>query len=232
MKTVLILVLSCDRPPYDTMVTTQQNTWDSIDVPGTETLYYFGGTQTYCQDKFLYLGIEDKLFNMGHKTLAAYEWVLQNKTFDYIARVHSSTYVDKKRLIEYVQTLPDNNLFAGVVTESQNGFRYLWGGGHFVLSRDVVQRLVANKHHWQHKYMEDESVSLLANWLSIPFTPGLSASIDNMGDHWRCISYGGETVSFTEWVDLKRLGHHFYRVKQDGKRWVDKFIMEELFKVL
>lgn len=231
MKKVLILVLSHDQHPYNKMVDTAEQTWDSVDVEGTETVYYFNGTQPTV-GKYLYVDVKSGFLNMGYKTVAALEWAVNNKEFDYIARIHSSIYCNKAALADYIQTLPDKDYFAGAVAESANRFQYLWGGVGFIISRDVVEKIVLNKHHWQHKYMEDESMSLLVNWLSIPFSPGYAAGIDNMGDHWRCISYNGESITFNDFAELKRLGHHFYRVKQDGKRWVDEFIMKELFRVL
>ena len=232
MKKVLILVLSCEKSPYDKMVHTALETWDSVDVPGCETVYYFGQSSNKTASKFVYLPVKESLTTMGEKTLQALEWALKNKEFDYIARVHSSIYVNKIALIEYVQTLPEINYFAGAEATSANGFQYVWGGVGYVISKDVVKKIVLNRHHWQHKYMEDESMSLLVNWLSVPFSPGYAAGIDNMGDNWRAISYNGESISFTYFAELKRLNHHFYRVKQDGKRWVDEFIMKELFRVL
>lgn len=231
MKKVLILVLSHDKPPYNKMVETAVNTWDSVEVEGTQTVYYFDGTAKNT-DKFIYLNVDGGLLGMGKKTIAALEYAITNFEFDYIARIHSSIYCNKQALIEYVQNLPETDLFAGSVADSANGFKYIWGGTGFVISKDVVRRIVDNKLQWQHKYMEDESMSLLVNWLSIPFSSGYAGAIDNMGDHWRCISYGGESITFDDFADLKPLNHHFYRVKQDGKRWVDEFIMKELFRVL
>lgn len=233
MKTVLILVLSSDFPPYEKMMETSLSTWDSVEVPGTETMFMCGKSKHKKDtDKVIYLPVDNGLFDMGHKTIAMLEWALANKEFDYIARVNASCYVHKNNLLEYVQNLPDSNVFAGALAESVHGFKYLWGGAQYVISKDVVQKIVDNKLHWQHKYMEDESMSLLVNWLSIPFSEGYSGAIDNMGDHWRCISYGGQSITFTDFAEMKRLNHHFIRVKQDGKRWVDEFIMKELFRVL
>jgi hypothetical protein len=232
MAKVLILVLSADFPPYDKMVQTSLETWDSIDQEGCDTVYYFGKSNKQNTDKFIYLPIQESLLSMGQKTIAAFEWAINNKQFDYIARVHSSTYVDKKRLSEYCEQLPTENLFAGVKTKSQNGFFYQWGGAHYVMSRDVISRMVEHKKKWQHNYMEDESMSLLAVDLNIPFYEGKSGSIDRIGEGWRCISYGGESISFTDFTDLKKLNHHYFRVKQDLKRDVDEFIMRQLFKAL
>jgi len=232
MKKVLILVLSADFAPYDKMVQTSLETWDSIEQEGSETVYYFGKSNKSNTDRFVYFPIQESLWSMGHKTIAALEWAINNKEFDYIARVHSSTYVDKKQLTKYCDQLPTENLFAGIATKSQNGFNFLWGGGHYILSRDVVNKMVENKDKWQHFYMEDESLSLLASELGIPFYDGKSGSIDKMDEGWRCISYGGESISFTDFTDLKKLNHHYYRVKQDLKRDVDEYVMRQLFKAL
>ncbi len=232
MKKVLILVMSFEQPPYDKMFKTATDTWDSKNVEGCETLYYFGKSKKGNTENIVYLPVDEGLYNMGYKTLAALEYALLNKEFDYIARVHSCIYVNKESLIKYVQTLPEKDLFSGSEATSLHGFQYVWAGTGYIISRDVVKKIVDNKLQWQHKYIEDESMSLLVNWLSIPFTPGYGGAIDNMTDHWRCISYGGESITFTEWADLKKLNHRFYRVKQDGQRWVDGLIMNELFRVL
>jgi hypothetical protein len=81
--------------------------------------------------------------------------------------------------------------------------------------------------------MEDESVSLLAKDLEIPFSNyNKACSIDKQPDGWQLISYCGNSKTFIEFSEIKELGHVYYRVKQDGKRDVDEFIMRELFKYL
>lgn len=230
---ILILVLSADFPPYGKMIETAINTWDSVEVEEMETVYYCGRSNIEDTNKIIHLPIHEGLLNIGHKTIAALEWALNNNDFDYIARVHSSIYVDKKRLKEYVYFLPIENLFAGVETNSVNGFQYCWGGVGYIISRDVVQRLVDNKQRWCHQHMEDESMSKLAGELGIPFFPLKSSGIDYMGnDEWRIISYNGESISFTNFEDIKRLNHHYYRIKVDGNRDRDEYVMNQLFKVL
>lgn len=233
MSKILILVLSADFPPYDKMVQTSLETWDSIDHEGCETVYYFGKSNKQNTDKFIYFPIQESLHSMGYKTISAFEWAINNKQFDYLARVHSSTYVDKKQLIKYCEQLPKENIFAGVTTRSQNGFDYQWGGAHYVISRNVVEKIVENKHLWKHNFMEDESMSLLVKELGFHFYAGKSGSIDKMLDGWRIISYGdGESMSFIDFTELKKLNHHYYRVKQDLKRDIDELVMRKLFKAL
>jgi hypothetical protein len=232
MKKLLILVLSSDFHPYDKMIQTSLQTWDSIEVEGVETVFYCGQSSKPNNGKVIYMPVGNSLLDMGTKCLLAYEWALQSKEFDYVARVNASCYVDKNNLVKFIDDLPETNVFAGVETDSQNGFRYQWGGASFIISKDVLQKIVDNKHLWRHQYMEDEASSLLVAELGIPFYEGKSGSIDKMPDGWRCISYGGESISFTDFNDLKRLNHHFYRVKCDKDRSVDAFVMNELFNVL
>lgn len=233
MKKTLILVLSADFPPYDKMVQTSLETWDSVEQDGCETVYYFGGSTKPNTKSKIYFPVPESLITMGRKTVMALEWAINNKQFDYLARVHSSTYVDKGQLVKYCDQLPEENIFAGVTTKSQNGFDYQWGGAHYLISRDVVKKVVDNKHLWKHDFMEDESLSLLIKELGIPFYAGKSGSIDKMSDGWRIISYGGgESISFSDFSDLKKLEHHYFRVKCDGNRSVDEVVMRELFKVL
>ena len=113
LKTCLILVIGCDLEPWRVMAETSQQTWDSVDVKGTETIYYFGRPVKDNTDKAIYFDIEEDYYSMFEKMLCAFEWALQNKEFDFVARVNSSCYCDKKKLIEYVQTLPDENVLAG-----------------------------------------------------------------------------------------------------------------------
>lgn len=232
MKKVLILVLSAEAKPYGEMITTALNTWDSLSVEGCETIFYCGKSEKKNTDKIIYLPVPHRILSMGEKTIQALEWALKYREFDYIARVHSSCYVDKKQLINYVQTLPENNLFSGVEATSQNGFQFLWGGGHYIISKDVVQKIVDNKSKWNHSIMEDESMSLVVSGLGIPFHAGKSCSINKRESDLLCIGYGGDSVEFTDFADLKKLNNHFYRVKNDADRGVDEFVMNELFKAL
>lgn len=216
------------------MISTSLETWDSVEVDGVETVFYCGLPLGDKNKKVLYLPLEETYDNMGHKMIGAFEWALANKEFDYIARVNSSCYVNKRSLIEYVQTLPDDNVFAGVrVVGDTPENDWCWGGSQFLFSKDVVEKIVANKEKWDHSKMEDIAVSHLVNKLVIKHTNGKSCTIDKVGDGWRCLCYGSESFEFKELKEMIRAKeHHFIRVKQDGNRWMDEIIMKELFKVL
>ena len=232
MKKVLILVISADVHPYEEMINTSLKTWDSIEVPNCETIFYCGQSNKKDTDKVIYLPIKDGLFQMGYKTILALEWALRNKEFDYIARVNSSCYVRKDLLVDHCQALPTENLMQGLVTESCYGIDYCWGGGQYIISRDLVKQVVTHKSLWNHKIIEDVSISDLITRIGVPLNgDGNAYSINKTDNGWSAFVYGvGENMEFTDFSDLKQLeSQYFIRVKQDGNRPMDKIVMENLY---
>lgn len=231
MKKALILVVSSQKPPYLEMINTSLSTWDSFNIEGIETIYYCGQPVKQNTDKIIYFNWKEGYNTMGYKMLDAFDWALNNKEFDYIARVNSSCYVDKKQLIKHIQSLENSNVFAGV--EIKDKKNWLWGGMQFILSKDIVKKVVENKDKWNHSLMEDMALSHLIYDLGMSYTEGKGCSIDKTNGQWRLMPYGeGEAFNFNDFKEVKRLNHFFYRVKQDGERHVDKWIMEQLFNVL
>lgn len=232
MKTVLILVVSSQLSPYKKMWQTSKETWDSIEVSGVETVFYFGQPFKENTDKEIYFDIPEGYSNMGYKLTSAFEWSLANKSFDYIARVNSSTYVHKKELLSSVQSMPDSNLFAGLKVVGGEK-EWIWGGGSFLISRDVVEKIVANKLKFNHKVMEDNGLSEIVAKIGIPFTDGRACSIDKMEHGWRCLCYGTESFDFFDFSEMVKLkGQYFVRCKQDYNRDADEMVMKELLKYL
>ncbi len=205
-------------------------TWDSTEVEGVQTIYYCGLSPHPDTDKIKHFPIHDGLYEMGKKGLLAYEWALNTLEFDYVARVNSSCYVSKKKLLDYVQTLPTDNVFEGLKIEDKED--WIWGGGQFIISKDVLQKLVDNKEHWRHDEMEDKAMSFLATKLGVPFKQGNACSINKHENNWELLSYGfGKSIIFTDFKDVANSPHYFWRVKQDLQRHIDKQIMKELHGV-
>lgn len=233
MKKVLILVISSQEKPYDSLMETSLKTWDSENITGVETVFYCGEPVKENTDKVIYFPIKETLHTMGEKTLLAYEWALQNKQFDYIARVNSSTYVDKKELIKYIQTLAENNVFAGLeVLASEYAEKFMWGP-QFIMSKDIIQLIVDNKIMWDHSIMDDNATSKLLNTFNIPYTVGRMCSLEKKEVGWLCLCYGSESMEFNDFNDLQKLDRQFFfRCKQDHDRSQDVYLMNELYKVL
>ena len=201
MKTCLIMVLSSTEEQYEKLHQTSKRTWDYTDEPGTETIYYFGEFNKHNTDKEIYFPIEEKLYNIGHKNLMAFEWALNTKTWDYIVRLNSSAYVHKKRLMQYLQELPDNNLFSGLTVPGPP--RYVWGP-FIIMSRDVVQKFIDNKHLWNHSAVEDQSMGYLADNLHIPYHTLRACSINKKDNGWSCNSNITHSYTFTHFAEVSK----------------------------
>lgn len=234
-KKVLILVIGANIPPWDVMPATANETWNKDHVEGVDVITYFGRPVKQNTDTEIYFDVPEGYEFMGHKLLKALDWCLENREFDYITRVNSSTFVHKQNLYDYVQSLPDDNVFEGAIVTGENGeHNYLWGGLGWIFSKDVVRRVVENCSMWNHDLMEDVAMGDITRKLSIPFRSGNACSIDKDGVNWRCLQYGfGESFTFNAWDAIKQAeGHYFFRCKQDYDRSVDAFVMERLKEFL
>lgn len=235
VKTVLILVLSTEKDWYGRLAETSRATWDAEEVEGVETVFYFGRSTKPDTDKFLFTDIEDEFHNMGRKTLVAFEYALHHRAFDYIFRANASLYVHKPGLLAYCQDKPETNLALGVCAQGKDSL-FLWGPA-YMLSRDVVQKVVENKELWNHADMDDVAVSDLLHAINVPLdNRGSMASIALSGNGYEFVYYeggdgGGATMK--ELSDLPtRLPDQFaFRVKDDSNRDNDVRLMKELHAV-
>lgn len=205
-------------------------TWDSEDHPQTRTIYYCGKSdQQVCSFNTFYSPqYDEELERVAPRTMEAYEKSLELE-WDFMARTHSSTYVHKRNLVDFCETLPRWNLLSGLLVTGERPF--LWGGGSYIISRDVIEQFVENKQHWNNNIMEDNSLTDLANQIGIPMSAnGRMASIDKHGDEYLVTAYGvGEGFTFTDWNDVKKMHPHYYiRCKQDLRRHEDLMIFRKL----
>src|SRR6185312_5614867 len=231
-KKCLILVLSSDWPPYDVLMNCSQSTWDSINVKNCETVYYIAGSNPNTE-KVIYVPVTNDLHSMGRKTLAAFEWALANKECNYLSRPQANVFIHKRELMNYIKTLPDENVFDTLeVLATPTTRRYGWGCG-TLFSRDVVKKIVDNKHLWDHSQMEDVSMSHLLDDIGVPYRKGRIVSIDRQMNGWQATCYETESFQFRDLSEIvKAKGQYWFRTKQDDNRAMDCVIMNELFKYL
>lgn len=97
---VLIMVLSSKKPPYDMLEQAQRETWDSVNVEGVSTYYYYGND-----------------YNMMHHAFKLALQEVWDKNWDVIFRTNSSTYVRKDRIKKYVESIDlSGSLYSGFST--------------------------------------------------------------------------------------------------------------------
>lgn len=237
MKTVLIFVLASHNPPYGEMIKTAMDTWDADPLDGTRTVHYCGmpipsGGDT---DRVISFPVCEDLKTIGRKNLMAYRRALE-WPWDYMARTSQSTYVHKRRLLERVQGLPDSGLVQGIQAGPTwvcgVNRPFLWGGGQFIFSRDMVEAFVVNRSRWRHDLMEDVATSELTQDCGFELnTKGIFCSIDKQPDGWLLLSLNGKPgFTFTDFSELttKADDQYFFRVKHDPDRSVDHVVMRLL----
>ncbi len=227
---VLILVMSARRDPWDKLMDTQMETWDSGLHPQTHTLYYCGKSTNATTSRIFYSPtLGEELEEISPRTIEAFEKSLEYD-WEYMARVHASTYVHKDNLAKFCHTLRRHKVLCGIIAGGDRPF--IWGGCHYVFSRDVVDSFVRNKDKWNTKVMEDNSITEMKDHLGLPVTEGHSATINLQPDgNHLCLVYGhGDSFNFRSYEEFaeKAQGHFFVRCKQDLERHKDIEIMREL----
>lgn len=150
MKKILIMVLSYDNPPYDSLMRSQVDTWDSVDVPGVSTLYYHGGGLNkkikadvkayYPYSNNVQFPCTNAYYYMAEKFQRALEYAWHGD-WDLIFRTNSSSYVNKYRLVEFAEKLPKEKCYAGWEIVGNAGYNIVSGAGIF-MSRDVAEILM------------------------------------------------------------------------------------------
>lgn len=164
---ILILVLSLnDGGIYDKFYESQKKTWDSEKIDGVETLYYFGNSginsHRFMDENDIIDGNEILVnvgeSHLGHKTIRAFN-LIKELDFDYIFRTNSSSYVDKKMLLEYVKTKPKFNYYSGVIG-NHHGIKFSSGCG-YILSKDLLNLVLNQKNNWNHNLVDDVAMGKL-----------------------------------------------------------------------
>lgn len=153
---ILILVLSCERPPYDALHEVQRRTWDSVIVDGVETTYYWCDAPALMSKRLV-----ETLNDDAEGSFCA--------GWDFIFRTNSSSYVDKLRLLEHAHKAPRKWCYQGI-----DGDGFASGSG-FLMSRDVAEVLqrdllaVAGAHP---DLIEDQAIGLCLVQRGVGVTKG------------------------------------------------------------
>jgi hypothetical protein len=141
---VLILVLSMnDGKHYSEFFETQKKTWDSIDVDGFRTFYYFGNClENKIVDNEIYLVVKEDLYNTSKKFIESLK-MIKDFDFDYIVRTNSSSYIDKFKIKEFLKNKPNEKFISGIIGrhESVN----FVSGACFFMSKDIVNFILENE---------------------------------------------------------------------------------------
>lgn len=237
MKTVFINVLCSAGDPYPELAKCSQATWDSVPVPGMDSAYFFDREYCGTLPRSIRLKGDGALVSCAIRVMESLEWCLARGPWDYMARINASCYVRKPKLLEYCQHLPETGLFLGVKAPGPGGRYFMWGGGQFIFSRDVVTALVKHRAKLPPGEMEDVALSRIADAAGVALNgTGHACSLNRKPDHWFCLWYnlgkqGGFDFGLEDYAALDRPEtSHFIRVKQDCRRHEDLALMRALHK--
>lgn len=131
---VLILVQATHLEPWDKIIQAQKQTWDSIDEPGVDTIYYYSHeSASFYDGRDLYVKCSPD-HGMEHwRMKLALDYILDGfASYDYIFRTNASSYVNKKLLVEFLKGKPREKYYCGI-----DGGGYASGCG-YVMTTDCV----------------------------------------------------------------------------------------------
>lgn len=234
MKTVLCYVLSSHEPPYAQMIKTAQDTWDDSLDDNIRVVYYCGNPMGGDTDRVISFPVDESYETIWRKNLLAFRHALR-WPWSYMARVNSSCYVHKRRLLEHVQTLPETGVMKCIVSDPTPSCgvsrQFAWGGGQFIFSRDIIGAFVLNSDKWRHDVMEDVAMSELAQDCGFTLdSTGRFCSVNRTEKGWNVITYNGKPgFEFTDFAEMAKVDDQFFfRCKHDPDRNVDADVMRLL----
>lgn len=129
---LLILVLSFTEWPFDEFMKVQQETWDAMQHPNIDVIYYHGGK--LASDRELQVNCSDA-YNMMHWKFRLALDAIDYHQYDTIFRTNSCSYIIKDRLLQIAGIMPRTGCYAGY----HNG-TYISGAGIF-FTPDVLDIL-------------------------------------------------------------------------------------------
>ncbi len=137
---VLIAVLSYPVSPWRELMCAQMETWDGFYQEGVETIYFQEG-RGLNMDFVNVLEIPDvEGYNLIYLKIKRALQVLWRRDWKFMFLTNSSSYVCKRRLMEFSRTMPETGCYCGELRHDTPGFPFASGCG-MLLSRDVVQIL-------------------------------------------------------------------------------------------
>lgn len=206
------MVLSSQNEIYPELRKVQQETWDSVQVKGVETIYYIGGsnevyfTRINDSSQELSVGSPDD-YNMMHWKFKQALLHIDYSNFDFIFKTNASSYINKHELIKFAHTLQKEKCNCGI-----DGGGFASGCGVFFSKDclDILKEVID-----EHPVLSEDS--LMSSYLA---QKGIG------------VTKGAKRIDITHsqnWCEVENTCYH-YRVKHDYDRQNDIMIMRKIFE--
>ena len=119
----------------------------------------------------------DSYLTLKWKQIGAYKYLIDNFDFDFLYETNTSSYIRISKLIDKVEELPDSNLYAGSTPWESANFI---SGANRLTSRDLIERVVANRHLWDISVLEDVAFGKLVKRLGAKVIPLKSCEVPTL----------------------------------------------------
>jgi len=118
----------------------------------------------------LALPVADDLANMGRKTLACFEYMLEHRPFELVFRPNSSSYVDLPNLRAFVDAHARPERFYCGFPGRHDSVPFASGSGYF-LSRDLLELAVRERVRWDRSVHDDVALGKLMQMHGVEVVP-------------------------------------------------------------
>lgn len=153
--------------------------------PSIECLFleYHDEKDNLIEDNTFYIkGKESYHPGIRDKTLDCFDYITkQHWQYDFIIRTNLSSLWNFDALIQYLDTLPNNNVYSGCIGNHQ-GIPFISGSG-FIMSPDVVKKIIEHKEMVnESNIIDDVDIGYLIDKIDIPFILGSRKDILSEND--------------------------------------------------
>ena len=178
---ILVLVLDSDTPNSIRNSAVQKSTWVKDFLVDNKVLFYKAGDEIVLTGIDLLVDCSDTYEAMGVKTIKAFEWVNLNIEYDFIFRTNTSSYVNHKNLIKYLNKLSSEGIdYCGHIG-MYDGIEYVSGSG-IILSKYAVKSILNSKNQLDESVVEDVAIGKLLKMNNILPTQGKRKDIESHND--------------------------------------------------
>ena len=168
---VIISILAMEARHYPLLDSAVRKTWYNLNEENHKIFFYYGNREkNEIVGENIYTTFDEGLYGCGHRTIAMLELLYNEYEFDYIFRTTLSSYVDIKKMTEFLNDKPKDNFYCGVIGDFY-GIPFCSGSGYF-LSRNLVKLILDNKNLWNHEYIDDVALGILMKNFGVPMVEG------------------------------------------------------------
>ncbi len=223
---IATLVISSNTYPAKRNSKVQEKLFFEQSVDRNLTFWYRGrSTQELTSEhnikgNELIIDTDDSSLNMGHKTILAFEWLLNNRDFDYVIRPTPSSYVNFNNLQNFISKnlVNEHYVYCGKVQTTNDKNKKIIefvSGSTIILNKNSVQKIVENKELWDHSYWDDVALSILMSKLDINY---------QMGQRY--------DVKGNPFLDQVPLSEYQYRCRADNHYSYPRFLEANTLKII